>query len=303
MSDQPATHHPVPVKPVDHRLIATWPVGSFVENIAVMPDGRFAIAIHNKREIHHVDRSGMTGLLAALPASPAGLVAVADGLFAVGGDPGRGPHAVYKIGMNGSVEERLRVPDTLFLNGFTPAGPGRAYTVDSIVGMVIEIDLIASTSRVVLRHELLTKISADPMLPGANGIKFGKGGLFMTNTDRTLVLRAELGADGPTGVVYVVAQDLRGDDLALDQDGTLYITNHIQNTLTRLRSNGERVAIAGPDQGMAGCTACVFHPDDPTGLYVTTTGGMIMPLDGVVREAKLVRLETGARGQPVVFQA
>ena len=43
-------------------------------------------------------------------------------------------------------------------------------------------------------------------------------------------------------------------------------------------------------------------PDDSTMLYVTTTGGVVMPLDGVAQPAKLVRLEVGRPGRPVTFQ-
>ena len=70
-------------------------------------------------------------------------------------------------------------------------------------------------------------------------------------------------------------------------------------------STGKRTAIAGPDQGMAGSTACAFGtaPGDRASLFVTTTGGIVMPLDGVVQEAKLVRLETGVTGQPVTFRS
>ncbi len=299
----PETHDPVALEPVAHKLIASWPVGTFLENIAVLEDGAFVISVHNHRQLLRVTPDGHGAVFAIISTSPAGLVAVDDGVFVVGGEPGQGPHHLFHVDLRGSVEQRMAVPDTLFLNGLTPGRPGRAYTVDSIRGNVIEIDLVAATSRVVLQDERLTKCSDEPMLPGANGIKLGDGAMFITNTDRALVLHAEMGDDGPTGVLTVVAEHLRGDDLALDADGDLYITNHIHNTLIRLKPGGERVAIAGPDQGMAGCTACVFTPDDPTGLYVTTTGGIVMPLDGVVQEAKLVRLETGVRGHPVAFQS
>lgn len=255
-----------------YHFVATWPVGTFIENIAVMADGSFVISVHNRCEILHVSRAGASTRLVSLPFSPAGLVATSDGVFAVAGKPGQSPHRLFKVGLDGSVEERMQVPDTMFLNGLTPARPGRAYTVDSILGVVIELDFDGTSSRIVLRDERLTKCSPDLMVPGANGIKVGDGALFITSTDRALVLRAELGPDGLTGQLSTLAEHLRGDDLALDEVGNLYIANHIHNTLIRLRPNGERIAIAGPDQGMAGSTACVFTSDDPGGLYVTATG-------------------------------
>jgi hypothetical protein len=44
---------------------------------------------------------------------------------------------------------------------------------------------------------------------------------------------------------------------------------------------------------MAGATACAFGrgPGDEKALYVSTDGGFIVPHNGVVQDAKLVRLE------------
>jgi hypothetical protein len=265
----------------------------------VLRGGDFALCVHNKREWLRVTRQGDVRAAFTLPFSPAGIVAYGDGALVVGGDPGQGPHRLYELDASGRVSERLTIPDTLFLNGFTPGLNGKAYAVDSILGAIFEIDLAHWTSRVVAEDERLSKISDEPMLPGANGIKLGDGALFITNTDRATVLKASL-SDAGVAALEVIAEGLRGDDLAIDDQGRLYITNHIHNTLIRVNPDGsERVAIAGPDQGMPGCTACAFHPDDPGALYVTTTGGMVMPLTGIVQEAKLVRLEVGAVGRPL----
>ena len=304
MAEQPAAHHDVDLQPVPSKVIATWPVGHFLENIAILPDDDFVVAVHNRRELHRVGRDGTHRLFASLPVSPAGLIAAEDGVFLVGGEPGEGPHQLLHVDLHGQVEKSIAIPDTLFLNGFTPAMRGRAFAVDSLKGVVIEIDLQTGSSTVVLHDERLAKVSAEPMLPGANGLKTGKGALYITNTDRALVLRAPLDSSGKLeGSLEVIAENLRGDDLALDVDGTLYITNHIHNTLIRLRQNGERIAIAGPAQGMAGSTACIFGigEEDRACLYVTTTGGIVMPLDGVVQEAKLVRLDVGVAGRPIAF--
>ncbi len=300
MPQPPAAHHEAPLRPVPHRFVATWPIGTFIENISVLADGGFALSIHNKRQLVRVDLDGTNLVWTEMPVSPAGSIAFRDGVLVVGGEIGEGPHKVYAVAGDGGVDERLAVPDTLFLNGFTSFSAHRAYTVDSLKGQIIEIDVARWTSRVVIADARLGKISDEPMLPGANGIKAGDGCLYVTNTDRALVLRADLAESGDVTGLTVIAEALRGDDLAVDDAGRLYITNHILNTLTRLNPDGsDRVAIAGPDQGMAGCTACAFHPADPGALYVTTTGGLIMPLNGVPQEAKLVRLDVGVNGRPL----
>jgi hypothetical protein len=300
MPHAPAAHEEPPLAPVPHRLVASWPVGAFIENIAVLADGTFALSLHNRRQIVRVTRDGSSAPWAELPVSPAGLVAYRDGAFVVAGEIGTSPHYVYEVFADGRAEPRLTVPDTIFLNGFTPVSPTWAVTVDSLRGEVIGIDVQNWTCRVLFRDERLGKISDEPMLPGANGVKAADGCLFITNTDRALVLRAALTDDMTISGLAVVAEALRGDDLAVDTLGRLYITNHIHNTLTRLEADGSgRVAVAGPEQRMPGCTACAFHPDEPGALYVTTTGGLVMPFNGVVQEAKLVRLEVGAAGRPL----
>ncbi len=302
MDAQPAAHHEVEIVPVPHTVVATWPVGSFLENIVPTGSGDFIVSVHNHKELHRVTADGNRQRWVSMPASPAGMVVVGDTVFVVGGDPGQGPHHLYRVTADGDVHDVGPIADTLFLNGFTPGTPGIGYAVDSILGVVIAIELDSGASHVVVSDERLQKISPDPMLPGANGIKVGDDALYVTNTDRALVVKAPLDAAGvPLGSVDLVAEHVRGDDLAVASNGDLFITNHTQNTLIRLTTEGECVAVAGPVQGMAGSTACVFgtSPDDLTSLFVTTTGGMIMPIDGVVQAAKLVRLEVGMTGRPI----
>ncbi|WP_161600506.1 SMP-30/gluconolactonase/LRE family protein [Mycolicibacterium hodleri] len=299
MAGQPAAHRDVELVAVSHDVIATWPIGTFLENIAVIGDDEFVVSVHNKAELHRATVDGRSHEWVSMPAPPAGMI-VSDGVIVVGGEPGAGPHHVYRVTTGGRVEDLAPVPDTLFLNGFTSGPVGIGFTVDSILGVVIAIDLATGASRVVLRDDLLTKVSEEPMLPGANGIKAGDDALYLTNTDRALVLRAPLDASGmPVGTLDIVAENLRGDDLAVAANGDLFVTTHIHNTLIRLAPDGTRVAVAGPLQGMAGSTSCVFGrtPASRTSLFVTTTGGMVMPQDGVVQEAKLVRLDVGVAGR------
>ncbi|MHA7652849.1 SMP-30/gluconolactonase/LRE family protein [Mycobacterium sp. ML4] len=304
MAGQPAQHDDVELAAVPHTLIATWPVGFFLENIAILPDVDLVISVHNRKELHRATSRGQHHRWVSMPAPPAGMVATETAVFVVAGEPGQGPHHLYEVTLVGEVVQRAAIPDTLFLNGFTPGPHGIGYAVDSIAGTVIAIDLDSGASQAVVADERLTKISDEPMLPGANGIKAGDRALYITNTDRALVLQAPLDDSGsPVGTIDTVAEHLRGDDLAVADNGDLFIANHIHNTVIRLKPDGKRVAVAGPDQGMAGSTACVFGTasDESESLFVTTTGGIVMPLNGVVQEAKLVRLDVGVTGRPLTF--
>lgn len=304
MPGQPGGHDEVALEPVAHRLVTSWPRGTFVENLAPLPDGDVVVSVHSSHELVRVHPDGSRSSLACLPVPPAGIVVTDDRqLYVAGGEPGVGPHGIFEVGPDGRVRRLLEVPGSQFLNGFAPAHEGFGYCVDSLLGTVFEIDLVGGAARPVLEHELLGKISGEPMLPGVNGIAVGEDALWLTNTDRALVLRAGLGADGPDGSVEVVAEHLRGDDIALDAAGSLYITTHIHNTLVRLDPDGGRRALAGPEQGMHGSTACAFGVGaEDHALFVTTTGGVVMPVDDTPREAKLVRLEVGRPSRPLVFR-
>jgi hypothetical protein len=44
-------------------------------------------------------------------------------------------------------------------------------------------------------------------------------------------------------------------------------------------------------------------PGDENALYVTTDGGLVAPYEGAVQEAKLLRLEVGEVGWPLIEHA
>jgi len=60
--------------------------------------------------------------------------------------------------------------------------------------------------------------------------------------------------------------------------------------------------VAGPNEGAIGATACAFGraADDQTTLYVTTDGGIIAPHEGTVQDGKLLRLNVGEAGSPLI---
>ena len=72
--------------------------------------------------------------------------------------------------------------------------------------------------------------------------------------------------------------------------------------MVRLDPAGNRTTVAGPNEGAVGATACAFGraPGDQTTLYVTTDGGMIAPHKGTVQDGKLLRLNVGEAGWPLI---
>jgi hemoglobin len=279
-------------------VICTWPVGTFVENVVALHDGCLIVSLHSDRALHRLDRDKRRTVFATLPAPPTGLALLGDSLLVSVGAPGHAGWRIQRVDLNGAIKESFEVPGALFLNGSTPYRHGDLLAVDSIHGQVLVIDPRQRSSHVWLAHESLTKTSDNPMMPGVNGIKVFRDHVYLTSTERALVLRVAVNADSTAGDVDVLAQQCLADDLALDVEGNLYLTTHVNNTLERLSPTGERAVLAGPAEGLHGAMAVAFGrtAHDLHTVYVTTTGGIVAPVDEHVRAAKLVAVDVGVEG-------
>jgi len=66
--------------PVHAAVVASWPVGSFAENLAVDADGFVFVTLHSHDRVERYDpRSGKTETFARLPAPATGLALGAAG--------------------------------------------------------------------------------------------------------------------------------------------------------------------------------------------------------------------------------
>ncbi len=125
-------------------------------------------------------------------------------------------------------------------------------------------------------------------------MKIAGGYVYVTVTERDILVRAPLDDDGGMGAVEIVARHLRGDDFAVGADGAFYVATHPAHTLVRVTADGVRTTLAGPEAGLPGCTSVAFERTaaDAHCVYVTTSGELFYPIDGVVHEARVVCVET-----------
>jgi sugar lactone lactonase YvrE len=75
----------------------------------------------------------------------------------------------------------------------------------------------------------------------------------------------------------VVVQGVPADDFAIDDDGTIYLTTHIYDTIVRVDPDGRRTVVANRDQHIVGATDCalVVGSDGRRTLYAVTDGGAL----------------------------
>ncbi len=291
-------HDDAPLELVPHRIVAEWPAGTFLENLAILPGGDVAVSVMSGARIDRVSPGGEVSTLIQLQAPPTGLAAMDGTLYAAVGEPGAGGAHLWRIDpQSGEGAPFMPLEGVQFANGLTPFAPGELLLAESWQGRLVLIDLEAKAVSTWVQDERLTRSPGIDFLPGANGVKRFGDGVVVSSNGRALLLRVSVEPGGRAGAIEVLAERLRVDDLAFDTAGALYLTTHIGHSLDRLTRDGARVSLGGPEQGLAGSTACAFHPDG--GLYVTTTGGIVTPPGGVLQPAKLVRLEVGIGGHPV----
>jgi len=299
-------HDAAPLRPVPHQILAEWPEGTFLENLAVLDDGDIAVAVMTEARIDRVSISGrrqsVRSTLIQLVEPPTGLCVINGFLYAAVGEPGGGRAHLWRIDpRTGTGEGWMALEGVVFANGLTPFDGSRLLLADSHLGKLFLIDLANKRTTVWIEDERLTRADGIPFLPGANGVKRFGNIVTVSSNGRALLLRATVLADGAAGPLEVIAERLRVDDLAFDVHGAIYLCTHIGHSLDRLSPSGKRVTLGGPMQGLAGSTACAFGREgaERQALYVTTTGGIVTPPGGVLQPAKLVRLEVGADGYPL----
>ncbi len=299
-----AGHDGGPFSPVDVRVVATWPVGSFAENLAVRPDGSVLVSLHSPQRIDRYDpASGRTTPFADLPAPGMGLAFDAEGtLWATGGAFPQGPGHVWRVAQDGTVRHWTDLPDAPFINGCTIHPDGKTLLAcESMTGRILAIDMREPHRwRAWLTAEVLTPGVA--RIPGANGIKIRDRHAWISVSGRRLILRTRIEANGTPGSLQTVGKRIIADDFAIGISGALYIATHPAQSVVRLDTSGTRITLTGPNQGAVGSTACAFGrtPADDTAIYVTTDGGLLVPHEGGVQEAKLLRLEVGEKGCPLL---
>jgi sugar lactone lactonase YvrE len=288
--------------PVASEVVASWAQGHFAENLAVDPSGAVYVSLHSHDRIDRFDpTTRRVEEFARLTAPAAGLAFDAAGsLWVTGGAVGQAPGYIWRI-RSGQPELWVEIPDAVFMNGCTPHLDGRTLLVcESVTGRILAIDQEEKRWGAWLQDDCLRPKS--PQMPGANGIKLHDGWAWISITDQDLVVRSKIGADGGAGSMEVVAEKLRADDFAFGESGAAYIATHPAQTVLRLHPDGGRETIAGPHEGAVGSTACAFgrRTEDRQSLYVTTTGGLRYPYRGEIQDAKLLRLNVGERGQPLL---
>ncbi|MGD9920899.1 MAG: hypothetical protein AB7V13_05565 [Pseudorhodoplanes sp.] len=283
-----------------HSVVATAPVGTFFENIALGADGAFYITDYTgKRIVRFTDAGGLKPF-AEVDAHPLGVAVDTDNtvyftaqektLFG-GGGTFHNANRIYRVRNGGKPELFLQPADAKFLNGMTRLAPGRFLIADSRGGVIWMLDAAKAQISKFLASPLLDTPDDKIPTPGANGVKIHDGHVYVSNTVRGTFIRAKLGSDMTPGEPQVWLENTRADDFDFSPSGELYLTTHRDKVLRIV--DGKAQEFAGAGTSIVGNTALAWNATGD-GLYVIGDGGLVghKSYKGPEpREATIVRFE------------
>ncbi|MGA7806915.1 carboxymuconolactone decarboxylase family protein [Bradyrhizobium sp.] len=316
----------VPQHEAKLTLVASFPRGYFLENLAVRADHSVLVTVANKQELWYVPptTSGLpvaASLLYKFGEVTMAVLETEPDVFHILTGNGYTTHESYlhRLDLRGwspgatvHPEMVMQFPDAARApNGASLIAPGIMLVADCFASLIWRVDLPAEggkpVSRVWLRHHSMGYFPGQmkPEQPGVNGVRYAprSNTLYYTATAKKLFMRVAVNPDThePAGEPELVLAGRMGDDFCIDEDANVaYLTTHRQNTIDRVsldpaENSGFTDSIVGDpftDQLIGPSSAAWGRAPGDYGrvAYVTTDGGTASPLPGGPRPATLLRV-------------
>ncbi len=311
--------------------IALFPMGYFLENIALRADDSALVTAMNKNELWYVPAPG-----AVLPVEPVlvatfgeptlDVIEVAPDVFCVFTSNIYTTHESYLqvVDLNGWAPGTCVETKTVFrfpeearsLNGGCLIASNVMLAADCFGGCIWRIDLPGEgvrgvpTARVWLRHHSMDSDPNGPdwTQPGVNGIKYAAstGYVYYTSTEKQLFMRVAVDpkTGDPLGDPEFVSGGRMADDFIIDERGSVaYLTTHRQNTIDRvpldpaLNLDFARNSVLGNpfDEDLIGPSCGAWSraagEEQRKIAYFLTDGGTKSPPKSGAQRPKMLRIE------------
>jgi sugar lactone lactonase YvrE len=294
----PPLYDNVPIELVPARQIATFPVNTFLESIAIAPDGTLWVSNHEAGQIVRVSLDGQQTVWATWESKIAGFAIATDDSLIVTGWNLSGIPVVLQVSDRGSIELVTTIPEAIFLNGLTHLKNNLYLIADAYRGAIWQLNLAERVASIWLEHPLLSRSNPTSQIPAVNGLKMFGDKLYASNTERQLILRIAVDTLGNPSEPEVWIENNNIDDFAFDVEGNLYGATHIFNSVVRIAPDGHTTIVATEKQGVTGSTAIAFGrtESDLDCIYVVGNGGMFLPPPTGIVPAEVVRLKVGKQG-------
>jgi hypothetical protein len=307
-------------------IAATFPERFFLENLAMRADGSILVAVLNRKELWYVPP--VTGDLPVEPQVMHGFDEPALGIvqsakpdvFLLCTSNVYTTHESYlhridlrgwRPGMPIAPQTLLRFPkDAGGLNGACLIAPRVLLVADSIAGLIWRVDLPGNSkpeARVWLKHDSMDYVpgAKKPEQPGVNGVRFAErsGYLYYTAATKQVFMRVKVdrATRDPGGGPEIMAGGHQYDDFCIDEEaGFAYVTTHRENSIERIPLEpgaAGRSFVAGVpfDERLVGPSSGVWGrrlgETGRVAYFITDGGTAAPPPDGLIRPARLLRIE------------
>jgi sugar lactone lactonase YvrE len=258
------------------KVVRDYDADQLPEGIAFDKIGNMYVSIQSKGEIWRIRPNGEETLLLSIPATNAfGLAVDARGnvyaTYAFSAAQG-----VYKISKDGS---SYRIPGTeniLWANALAFDERGNLYVTDTWNGEIWRVTL-GGSAQLWIQHTLLYglvpgdlgKVPDYPPI-GANGIQYWRGGLYVANTEKGLLVYVPILRHGDAGTPRVVAGDIDKvggtegklyglDGITLDVHGNVYGASVLLSQVVKINPvNGKVQVILTAADGLSNPASLAF---------------------------------------------
>ncbi|KAI1266234.1 hypothetical protein F5Y18DRAFT_426129 [Xylariaceae sp. FL1019] len=282
------------------RQLFEFPSPTFIENIAVRPNGHVLATTFTDAGLYTLDPSASNTtakLVARVPGKTAltGITELYPDIFAVGAGIidnltfVNGSTSVWVVDFNCAGAEPVvrlaaNLPQSIIVNGLAtlPKARHMVLAADSIAGAVYRIDTISGTVQIAIQNDMLA-LGSNPAYPlGINGVEVHDGYLYLSQSAQRFFARVRISDSGDQiGEFEIIATLPRDpelvayDDFAITGNGVAYLTAH-SNTILKIPPGGNQTVFYGPGDMpyLFDPTSTALSRDEST-LYIVTGGSAV----------------------------
>jgi hypothetical protein len=311
-------------------VVAQFPEHSLIENLAVRADNSLLVTVGNRNELHFIAApaegdSSQPVLLHSFDQPTLCIIEIEPEIFLIATSNLYTTHESYlhRLDLRGwkpglqpaGPETVLTFPrEARGLNGGCMIAPGVVLIADCFAGMIWRVDIPADGKdprcHVWLKHYSMNHDPNGGALadqPGVNGLRFDATTrhLYYTSTVHKFFMRVrvDLGTLAALGEPELVASGWMYDDFCIDENARVaYLTTHRENRIELAHlepannTDGRRTVAGEPfDDRLVGPSSGAWSraPGEHGRVaFFTSDGGTkVPPKDGIVRPAKVLRVE------------
>ena len=272
------------------KTFASFPQKTFLENLILLPSGEMLVNSHFEGTVYKINSKGDKQKFASVNGKLTGIAAYGNNQFVLTGNDENDKAEVYLLDNKGNIKKLMDLPEAQFANGIAHLNGDDFLIADSYKGCIWKINAKTKTVSEWLTGDLLKRGSEENPTPAANGIKSYNNTVYISNTQKQLLLKVKL-TNGKPSKPEVFVSNVNLDDFIFDAAGNLYGATHVYNSIIKITPSKKITVIAEQPQGVSGSTACVLRKNTKGyTLYVSTNGGMYLPPPTGIEEGKIIEI-------------